>query len=182
MSWEGVNCGSDFTNSSDAMTNLIDNVTWTYSYAEILDSQINPSIQKTYFDRAIEHIDAVIEGYTKDFAKAGIRLSDLAQNAQGSIQQFDSQWIRFQFDSSKKLQNSDEALSFHASQTVRGSLWSVSAYAANQNFTVEMNSAQVEIKGELLRVSIQRPWFRPLLFRNDQYVSILLLPNIILNV
>ena len=165
---------SDFSNSSDSLSDLIDRTARIHSYTEGFSSQFNPTIQNVIYDQAIVHMDTLIEEYTKAMDKADVCVSELAQKAMETNKQLGSPWKRFEYDSSMKYQNSDAYSSYRSSQSVRGSkLWSVSTSstitAALKNFSMQMNSAKIVVNGELLRVTIQRPWFRPSLFRSDQY-------------
>ena len=175
MSGGAVECG-DFTNSSSDAFSTIDLNSQIYSCVESLSSQLNATLQQAYIDQIIANIDSSIEDYKKSLSTSGVPLSQLAQHSADSKEQLDSQWLQFEFDSSKSSQQTDTSYSYSsysASASARGWFWSASAsYSssqAQQDFRTQMNSAKVGIKGELLRVTIQRPWFRPSLFRSAQY-------------
>ena len=175
ISQDAINC-SDFTNSSDATSEIIDLNSQKYSCAESLGSQLNKTIQNGYYDQIIAHIDSTIDELRKSLTMSGVPLSQLAQHAADSQEQLDSQWLQFQFDSSKSSQQTDSSSSYSSySTSVSASYLFYSASAsystsnAQQKFQTQMNKAKIGVKGELLRVSIQRPWFRPSLFRSAQY-------------
>ena len=167
-----VNCG-DFTNSSDATSELIETNSKIYSCAESLVSQLNGSMHNEYYNQLISDINYNIDELRKALTMSGAPLSQLAQHAADSQEQLDSQWLQFQFDSSKSSQQRDSSSSSSSSSGFSwwwGSSYSTSSSsAANQYFRKQMNSAKIGVKGELLRVTIQRPWFRPSLFKSNQY-------------
>ena len=168
-------CGQ-FTSKADATSELIDANSQIYSCAESLGSQLNVTAQKVYYKQLIAEIDSNIDDLRKALTMSGISVSQLAKHAADSKEQLDSQWLRFQFDSLKSTQQSDSSSSyssFSSSISASSVFFSASASYSNskseQEFISKMNSASVVVKGELLRVTIQRPWFRPSLFRSDHY-------------
>lgn len=55
------------------------------------------------------------------------------------------------------------------SSSYSGSRSSSYSSSLSQSFSEMTNSKKISVKGKLLRVTCQRPWFRPSLFRNKRY-------------
>ena len=178
ISQNAINC-SDFTKSSDATSEIIDLYSQKYSCVGSLDSQLNSTIQKQDYEKLIKGIDSSIKELNKALTGSGVPLSQLAQHAADSQEQLDSQWLQFQFDSSTSSQQTDGSSSHSSIGTSASAdcmFFSASAsYSTSnkqRNFKAQMNKAKIGVKGELLRVIIQRPWFRPSLFRSAEYVLV----------
>ena len=178
---KGTTRCDDFTQSSENVLSIIDNNAQTYSCAEDMNAQLNPELQKKYIDQSIASIDEAIKEYEKSLTSFTIPHSQLAQHAADDKEQLDANWMRFSFDSAASKSQTDSSSSYSSVSTsvsVGFAMWSASAsYSrskSQQNFKSSMNSAKVAVQGELLRVTIQRPWFRPSLFQNAhlQMVSI----------
>ncbi|KAL5492011.1 hypothetical protein EMCRGX_G017397 [Ephydatia muelleri] len=170
-----TDCG-DFLKGSENTTNTVDLNSQIYSCAEALNAQLNPDSQKANIDQAIANIDAAVEEYKKALTTSPVQLSQLADHAADDKEQLDANWLQFSFDSAASSQQTDASSSYSSyasSASAHGLFWSASAsYStskAQQDFSTKLNSAKVAVQGELLRVTIQRPWFRPSLFRSAQY-------------
>lgn len=92
----------------------------------------------------------------------------------------DDSWLQFEFDSSSYRKNRNQYSRFDA----RTSSWkakalfvsvskSSSSFSSSNYFAQSISNSTVRVKGELLRVTIKRPWFKPELFDNPElsYVS-----------
>ena len=175
-----TNVGCDnFANSSDATSDSITQNSQIFACAASVSYQLNTTLQQAYYDQVIKDIDTSIKEYEKALSTSQLPLSQLAQHAADSKEQLDSEWMQFEFDSSKSSTQTDTSYSYSShssSANVRYAWLSVSAsYStskAEQDYRNQMNSAKVAVKGELLRVTIQRPWFRPSIFRSDQFTMV----------
>lgn len=119
-----------------------------------------------------------IELLEKELKKAPKPLPQEAASAketvshQESQQDLDDSWMSFSFDSEKAKKSVDSdsktfkaaAAAFHAS----GLFWHADASAshseASQDFNSKMSQAHISISAKLLRVTVNRNWFRPSLF------------------
>ncbi len=148
-----------------------------YACVRDLDFQVNGvNTTKEAFQAVIDDIDENIEDLQRSLLNAGSKFPSLARHAADSQDQLDSRWLQFEFDSSKTTRESSSSRSHTsvASQfSASGLLWSVKgsfSYSKSESqFRSAMNSADVKVKGELLRVVVQRPWFRPSLFKSEQF-------------
>ena len=177
-----TDCG-EFTKSSDSTTSDIDLNSEIYSCAESINAQLSPESQGASIDKAIKDIEDAIKEYEIVLGTSSIPLSQLADHAADDKEQLDANWLRFSFDSAASSQNSDSSSSYSSYSTSTSAsggnfFWSASAsfsYSrsrSQQEFRSAMNNAKVAVQGELLRVTIQRPWFRPSLFRSAQYLMV----------
>lgn len=93
----------------------------------------------------------------------------------------DDAWLQFDFDSSAYRENRAEYNRYDSRTSswkakvffVRASGSSRSSSSA-RHFSKSVSNSTVKVKGELLRVTIKRPWFKPELFENPElsYVSL----------
>ena len=88
-------------------------------------------------------------------------------------QSLDDGWLAFSYDSDSSHIDSDQetkSTTVSASFGVVGPGWGIQAAANYGKGTADLkqalNSANLKVSGELLRVVIKRPWFRPSLFLN----------------
>ena len=97
----------------------------------------------------------------------------LNQLGNQTVQDFDSEWLQFEYDyDSTHINTSQDKSSFGVSAGfgggIKGASLDASAYygKGTADLMQAVNSASLKASGELLRVSIKRPWFRPSLFEN----------------
>lgn len=88
-----------------------------------------------------------------------------------SSQEIEENWMSFTYDSETSASStvtSSTTYKAAASLSVGGLFWSVGGGASysssSQDFSKQMKSAQVKVSAKLLRVTIERNWFRPSLF------------------
>jgi len=158
----------------------VDSNTELFACVRDLDFQVN-SFERTResLNATVAQIDEQIEGLTQRLNLAGAKLSHLARDAQHAADtqdQLDSKWFNFHFNSSRKTHSSSSSrkhFSVAVSGRVSGPFWGVSAsygYSRSESsFRARMNSAKTVVEGQLLRVTVQRPWFRPSLFKSKQF-------------
>ena len=136
---------------------------------------LEASRNATHTTKLIEQIDAEISSLQLTLEHSAAKLASLARQVGEESQSSDSHWLAFQFDS--KASSFDgvaiqQFASTAANYGANAALWSVkSSLAAGANgsdahLRRAMNRARVKVKGELLRVTVNRPWFRPSLFEN----------------
>lgn len=163
-------------NTGQASDEIIDNSD-LFACVRDLDFQVN-GINNTReaFQAVIDEIDDNIEDLQRYVLRAGSKFPSLARHAADSQDQLDSKWLRFEFDSKQRIESSDyrsSHTSVAAGFEVNALFWSAGgdfSYShSDTSFRQAMNSADVKIKGELLRVVVQRPWFRPSLFKSNQF-------------
>ena len=144
-----------------------------YACHQDVDYQINQT--RSSYEKLIEQIDAEISSLQLTLEHSAAKLASLARQVGEESQSSDSHWLAFQFDS--KTTSFDgvaiqQFASTAANYGANAALWSVkSSLAAGTNGSEArlrraMNRARVKVKGELLRVTVNRPWFRPSLFEN----------------
>ena len=148
-----------------------------YACVRDLDFQVNKLNEtKLSFDNIIKSINDEIDALQFQLLRADPKFPSLARHAADTQDQLDSRWLRFEFNSKQKIETSDSRsshFSVAAQFKASGWFWSVSASSSysrsESSFQSAMNSANVKVKGELLRVTINRPWFRPSLFKSTQF-------------
>jgi hypothetical protein len=155
-----------------------------YACVSDLDYQINSyELARDALNQTALKIDEQINALKARLASTDIKFSHLARDAQHAADtqdQLDSRWLQFSFDSSRQTQSSFSSYAAKSSRIAasggaRGLFWRASASfsysrsSTESSFEASMNSAQTQVSGELLRVTIQRPWFRPSLFRSNQF-------------
>ena len=158
-------------------TNAIFSTSELYACVKDLDFQINSVNEtRTTLDEAIDAINDEIDALREQLLTTYTKFTELAQHAADTQDQLDSRWLQFEFDSSHKIRESSSSYKrFHTAAKFKASgfFWSARAsfsYSRSEsNFRQSMNSADVSISGELLRVTVQRPWFRPSLFKSTQF-------------
>ena len=129
--------------------------------------------------RDIEEIDEQLNNLDKGQVYLG-EIADSkefkALNRLGNetVQDYDSEWLQFEYDyDSTHINTSQDKSSFGVSAGfgggIKGASLGASAYYGKGTADLQqaVNSASLKASGELLRVSIKRPWFRPSLFENS---------------
>lgn len=172
---------------AEASGNAVDTVaanTELYSCVEDLDYQINGFQEaRDALGVTVQQIDEQIDALKQRLATTDIKFSHLARDAQHAADtqdQLDSKWLSFTFDSSRQTEQSFSSYSRKTSQVAAsfsagGLFWrakasfSRSSSRTESSFEASMNSAETVVSGEILRVTIQRPWFRPSLFKSKQF-------------
>ena len=142
-----------------------------------LDFQINSTgLTREAIDGSIANIDEEIRALQTRLFLTSPKYPRLAQQAANTQDQLDSRWLQFQFDSSHKESDTSVATRYKKIATrARARGWwgrasaSYSRTKSETSFNRRINSASVLVQGELLRVTIQRPWFRPSLFKSTQF-------------
>ena len=122
----------------------------------------------------IQAIDDDLESVTDPYL-GGVADSSEFKNLNSILneteQDLDDEWTGFEFDSDSSHVDSDEetkSMNVAAGFGVSGKGFGVQASANYAKGTTDMkkalNSASLKVSGELLRVVIKRPWFRPSIF------------------
>ena len=145
-----------------------------YACHQDVDYQINQT--RSSYQKLIEQVDTEISSLQLTLEHSAAKLASLArQVGEGSSLSSDSHWLAFEFDSKTTSfagVTIQQFASTAANYGANAALWSVkSSLAAGANGSEArlrraMNRARVKVKGELLHVTINRPWFRPSLFEN----------------
>ena len=98
----------------------------------------------------------------------------LNQLGNETVQDFDSEWMQFEYDyDSTHINTSQDKSTLGVSAGlgvgVKGASLEASGYygKGTADLMQAVNSASLKASGELLRVTIKRPWFRPSLFENS---------------
>ena len=91
-------------------------------------------------------------------------------------QEIQDNWAMFDFSSTKSSKESSSS-SVETSTTVSGSYSfvasaSVSASVGHQSFSEHVQSSDVKVKAKVLKVKINRPWFRSELFINREFTLV----------
>ena len=173
---ETTECRNYELQTGQASDEIIDNSD-LYACVRDLDFQVNGvNDTRAAFQAVIDEIDENIADLQLLLLRAGTKFPSLARHAADSQDQLDSRWLGFEFDSSRSISSTDRSSSHRsvaASFSASGLFWSVSGSFSHSrsesSFRSAMNSANVKIAGELLRVVVQRPWFRPSLFKSTQF-------------
>lgn len=148
-----------------------------YACYRDVDYQINQT--KSSYQKVIDQIDRENIQLQLELERSAIKLTSLArQTGRGTSQSVDSQWLAFEFDSKTTAIDGIAFQQFSSTAANYGAnvaLWSVKSTQAGSDrngvrFRRAMNRARVKIKGELLHVKINRPWFKPSLFENTDLI------------
>ena len=145
-----------------------------YACHQDVDYQINQT--RSSYQKLIEQIDRDVFSLQLTLERSAAKLASLArQVGEGSSRSSDSRWLAFEFDS-KTTAFDGVAIQHFASTAANyganAALWSVKsslgagANGSEAHLRRAMNRARVKVKGELLHVTVNRPWFRPSLFEN----------------
>ena len=169
--------------SGKALDTVSDNME-LYANVHDIGSQVNSYQQaREALNETAIQIDEQIKALKKRLTNSGIKFSHLARDAQHAAdtqEELDSKWLSFSFDSKKDTSSSFSTASAKSSRiagrfSARKLFWSVkssfshSRSRSEARFLATMNNAQTSVSGELLRVTIKRPWFRPSLFKSKQF-------------
>ena len=132
----------------------------------------------TAIQRDVDEIDEQLNNLDKGQVYLG-EIADskefkaLNQLENQTVQDYDSEWLQFEYDyDSTHIDTSQDTSSFGVSAGfgggIKGASLDASAYYGKGTADLQqaVNSASLKASGELLRVSIKRPWFRPSLFEN----------------
>ena len=154
-----------------------------YSSSFLLNSNAKyQSFMQSRIDALQRDIDE-IETQLNDLNEGQVYLGKIADSKEfkalnqlgnQTIQDFDSEWLQFEYDyDSTHIDTSQDKSSFDVSAgfgvgIIKGASLDASAYygKGTADLMQAVNSASLKASGELLRVSIKRPWFRPSLFEN----------------
>ena len=184
---KGLNCTSYDTSRDDIIQGLAEEAEMfaTYQhvnyYYQFHDSYIKSlQNQKNKLETQLQSIESLL-GEAIPYLGG---LLDASPLEVASLQDTyrDREWLQFEFDSSqfeeqKDAESTSESISammnfhilfFHGS----------GSYSYNKDTTynsVQLAQSRMRVKGEMLRVNIKRPWFKPELFDNPEidYVSLL---------
>lgn len=155
-----------------------------YACVEDLDYQINSfELGREALNETAVQIEQQITALKQRLATTDVKFSHLARDAQHAADtqdQLDSKWLAFSFDSSRQTASSFSSYAARSSQIAAsggasGLFWrakasfSYSRSSSESSFEASMNSAKTVVSGELLRVTVQRPWFRPSIFKSKQF-------------
>ena len=131
---------------------------------------------KQSINNIIEQIDQEVNELEQDLREAGAKFPSLARHAADSQQELDSRWLRFNFNSESREEfsrSTQKHFSVASSFKASGWFWSVrssfSHSRSESSFQSSMNSANIKVNGELLRVTVNRPWFQPSLFKSNHF-------------
>ena len=113
-------------------------------------------------------------------------IDDLGTTEELDLEEIQDNWALFEYTSTKSSKESSQS-SVQSSTKVSASSWipfynpgaSVSTSAGRKSFSEHLRSADVKVKAKVLKVKINRPWFRADLFRNEEYKLVSNLRNIL---
>lgn len=173
-----------YAESAANASDTIDSNTELFACVRDLEFQItNYNESREAINQVVQLLEEQISALQEKLATADIKFSHLARDAQhaaDSQDQLDSKWLSFSFNSEHEKRSSTKKASRSSSSlsvgfSAGGGLWSVkgsysrSTSRSESSFEASMNSANVLVSGQLLRVTIKRPWFRPSIFKNPQF-------------
>ena len=128
----------------------------------------------------IDKIDAEIESLRQ--GGGGYSLPELATIPIGPQPSPADSWLQFDYDSSQEITKETRektSTSFSLSFKARYGLFSIGGSTSYSKQTEDnfssFKSERVRVGGEILRVSVQMPWFRPELFKESKLTMVSLL-------
>jgi hypothetical protein len=126
-------------------------------------------------DEEITRVDNSIAALTSEGGATGYGLPGLATLPLGPQPSPTDNWLAFDYNSNTKderITKEKTSTSFSLSFKASFGLWSVSGGFSHSKQTEDnfrsFKSRDVKVAGELLRVSVQYPWFRPELFKEPK--------------
>ena len=170
-----------YAQSSANASETVNSNTELFACVKDLDFQINSFEEsREALNQTAIQIEGQIEALQARLANTDVKFSHLARDAQhaaDSQDQLDSKWLQFSFDSKSYQYSSASSYSQRSSRIATsfgggGFFWSVggsyshSSSRSESQFQAQMNRAETVVSGQLLRVTVQRPWFRPSIFKN----------------
>ena len=179
-------CQDYKTKLAEALKNA-DDRGMTAAEVKELDSLLGDDNTKS-IDAALARINVELTELNADLATAPVKEPDVV-DATGEPFDPTDRWFGFayDYDQENKSQASDYYASTYSSvsssyrrsnsyswwwrrrSSYSGSYSSTYSSSLSQSFSEMTNSKKISVKGKLLRVTCQRPWFRPSLFRNKRY-------------
>ena len=179
-------CQNYKTKLADALKNA-DDRGMTAAEVKELDSLLGDDNTKS-IDAALARINVELTELNADLATAPVKEPDVV-DATGEPFDPTDRWFGFAYDyeQTNTSQTTGSFASTYSSasssyqQSNSYSWWGrrrssysdsySSSYSSSlsQSFSEMTNSKKISVKGKLLRVTCQRPWFRPSLFRNNRY-------------
>ena len=165
----------------------------SYQFANLFDQSKDDYVQELekergkYQDRA-NKITALM-------GDAGPYLGSLLDDSALSVENItdanrDDSWFQFEFDSQSYMENKPFSAQSESvtnqwpakvSVTVKGNTKTVTSIKAGSSvvssrrkyhFERSMSNSTVRVRGELLRVTIKRPWFKPEVFDNPEFTFV----------
>ena len=178
---------SQFRSAQESTTNALFQQAQSYSEWQSLDFIMNTS--SSFHNGLVNQIDQLnreLQELEDQLRGTLGYLGDIVESQQLDFSNLtdigrDDAWLQFYFDSKSSQQDTERessSVSFASSFSVGGLFWSASGsfgYSRSEsNFAASVAGSQVKASGELLRVQILRPWFRPTLFEdpNLSFVSL----------
>ena len=133
----------------------------------------------------IENIDQKLDSLKNELIGIGYALPGFASAPLGPQPALDDDWFQFEYDSKTEAVNVEvssqtTSASLGISSSIKrrlgkfsfGARRSVSYSKYTRDSFSSFNSTNVRVSGELLRVSVQMPWFRPELFDEKQLIMV----------
>jgi len=112
-------------------------------------------------------------------------VDDLGTTEELDLEEIQDNWALFEYTSTKAEKETSQS-SVQSSTKASVSSWipfypgaSVSTSGGRKSFSEHLRSADVKVKAKVLKVKINRPWFRADLFRNEEYKLVSNLRNIL---
>ena len=155
------------------------------SLSEVM--KLQSTVNNTTVQQVLDRIDSELNELRTQLPFAPGNTPDIAGFA-GSTVNPNDKWLTFSYNSKQSQQQSnfvDATYSRSTSSYRRSSSYSwwwwyrrgssSSSYSSTYSRETRSNSfrrmteSEITVKGRLLRVAIQRPWFRPELFNNDRF-------------
>lgn len=102
-------------------------------------------------------------------------VEDVGKTEALQLEEIQDDWAVFEFSSTKSSKETTAKGMKSTTSTSVGTIFrfvpktSVSASVGRQSFSEHVKSASLKVKAKLLKVKINRPWFRPDLFRNREF-------------
>ena len=179
-----------FRSAQEKTTNALFQQAQSYSEWQSLDFIINASSSfQDGLQKQIDQLNQELQDLEDELSGTLGYLGDIVESQQHDFSNLtdigrDDAWLQFYFDSQSSQQDTEKessSVSFGSSFSVGGLFWSASGsfgYSRSEsNFAASVAGSRVKASGELLRVQILRPWFRPTLFEDPSlsFVSLVTL-------
>ena len=120
-------------------------------------------------DRQIEEINDQLAGSESVYLGEIADSKEFKVLSNENVQEVNNEWMQFEYDeSSSHIRTYKNKVSVKAELSFNGLIGNARSHFSygSSDYQQDLNKASLKVSGELLRVTIKRPWFRPSLFEN----------------
>ena len=129
-------------------------------------------------NREIEKIDAELSSLGDDLNDAGFGLPEISSVPVGPQPAAADNWLQFDYNSKTEDQREESETTSTSFGYDFGSSFNIFSVSGSYSRSTSdqfssFKSTEVRVAGELLRVTVQMPWFRPEIFREKRFTLVI---------